>query len=387
MIRIKSDRIVLNDNLFDGYVYMENEKIVDVCLEERPAEEVYDFTGKYVSPGFIDTHTHGAVGSGFYRTTPEQIAAACNYHLAHGTTTILPTIFACPHAHTKETIDAFLQARSAGIILANAPGVHIEGPYLNVEQCGGQPPQYITPPIQKDYVEIMETYGDAIRRWTYAPEHDRDGSFCRYVTERGVIASAGHTNAKYADMCTAIENGCNLVTHLYSCTSTVTRDHGFRSLGVIESTYLRDELYAEMIADGKHLPPDLIRMIVKIKGIDRVIATTDSCDLAGTDLTSLQSATATSYIIEDGVAKLPDRSAFAGSIATTDRLIRVLTQECGFGVLESVKMLTQNPALLLKLKKGSIEKDYDADIVVFDEDIHVSDIFVNGKKIAHSNTI
>ena len=381
MLRIKSDKIILDNTLFDGYVYVENGKIVDVTRDERDAEECYDFTGKYVSPGFIDTHTHGACGYGFYLITPEQLATACNHHLFHGTTTILPTVFACPHKDTKETIKTFLAAKEQGLILSNAPGVHIEGPYLNVEQCGGQPPQYITPPIKEDYEEMMTLYGDAVKRWTYAPEYDKDGEFCRYITERGVIASAGHSNAKYDDMCTAIENGCNLVTHLYSCTSTVTRDHGFRSLGVIESTYLRDELWAEMIADGKHLPPDLIRMIVKIKGFDRVIATTDSCDLTGTDQTVLDSKSATSYIIEDGVAKLRDRSAFAGSIATGDRLIRVLTKECGFGMVESVKTLTKNPAKLLGLPKGLLCTGYDADVIVFDEDVNVSDIFVMGKKV------
>ncbi len=380
MLRIKSDKIIVDGALIDGFIYTENDKILDVTTEYREADESYDFTGKYVSPGFIDTHTHGAKGYGFYLTSPEEVAAACNYHLLHGMTTILPTIIACPHEHTKKTIDAFLSARAQSLIFSNAPGVHIEGPYLNREQCGGQPAHYITPPIKNDYTELMETYGDAIKRWTYAPEFDRDGEFCKYITERGVIASAGHSNALYSDMCVAIDNGCNLVTHLYSCTSTVTRDHGFRRLGVIESTYLRDELWAEMIADGKHLPPDLIRMIVRIKGTDRLIVTTDSIDLTGTDQTELKSENATSYIIEDGVAKLRDRSAFAGSIATGDTLIRTLTKECGFGIEESVKMLTKNPAKLLGLKKGILEKGYDADIVVFDDDIRVSAVFVLGKR-------
>ena len=380
MLRIKSDRIITDERLFDGYIYIENEKIADISREERPADECYDFTGRYVSPGFIETHTHGAVGCDFYLTSPEEIASACNYHLRHGATTILPTILACPHEHTKATIEAFLAAKAQNLILSNAPGVHIEGPYLNAAQCGGQPPQYITPPIEKDYIEIIEKYPDAVKRWTYAPEFDTEGKFCRYITERGIIASAGHSNAKYDDMCRAIESGCNLVTHLYSCTSTVTRDHGFRSLGVIESTYLRDELWAEMIADGKHLPPELICMIVKLKGTDRLIVTTDSCALTGNEEIKNHSVSASSYIIEDGVAKLPDRSAFAGSIATCDRLIRVLTKECGIDLLESVKMLTKNPAKLLHLNTGIIAAGYDADIIVFDEDINISDIFVRGNK-------
>lgn len=131
---------------------------------------------------------------------------------------------------------------------------------------------------------MVEDYGKYIARWTYAPENDKNGEFCKYLTTNGIIASAGHTDATYEDMKVAINNGCNLITHLYSCTSTVTRDHGFRNLGVIETAFLRDELFVEIIADGKHLPPDLIKMIVKIKGIDKVALITDSLEIAGTDI-------------------------------------------------------------------------------------------------------
>ena len=202
-----------------------------------------------------------------------------------------------------------------------------------------------------------------------------------YLREHGILPSAGHTDAKYKDVSVAIDNGMQLITHLYSCTSTVTRDHGFRSLGVIESAFLRDELYVEIIADGKHLPPDLIRMIVKIKGRDKVALVTDSLDIAATDQVSGQFKGGTAFIVEDGVCKLPDRTAFAGSIATADRLIRVMRDACGFDVTDAVYMMTQVPAALLGLNKGRLCKGADADVIVFDEQIMVSDVFVGGKKV------
>ena len=171
-----------------------------------------------------------------------------------------------------------------------------------------------------------------------------------------------------------------LITHLYSCTSTVTRDHGFRSLGVIESAFLRDELYVEIIADGKHLPPELVRMIVKIKGMDRVVLVTDSLDIAATDLTSGKFKGGSAFIVEDGVCKLPDRTAFAGSIATADRLIRVMRDECGFELVDAIRMMSATPASLLGVNKGSIKEGMDADIIIFDEGINVSDVFVGGIK-------
>ena len=379
MIRIKSDKIIVGESIFDGYVYLDGDKIADVTAENREADECYDYTGSYVSPGFIDTHTHGGSGSSFYNSSADDVITACNFHLKHGMTTVFPTVVACAYSEIVSSMEFISKAIESGKIKPNVPGAHIEGPYLSASQCGAQVPRFITPPIPLEYKALVERFGSYIRRWTYAPENDEGGRFCRYITENGIVASAGHTDAKYPDMCKAIESGCNLVTHLYSCTSTVTRDHGFRSLGVIESTFLRDELWAEIIADGKHLPPELIKMIVKIKGSDRVILTTDSLEVAGTDAKSGRFSD-TEYIIEDGVAKLPNRSAFAGSIATADVLVRTLTKQCGFGVAESVKMLTKNPAALFKLTKGELKAGLDADIVVFDDDINVSDVFVMGKK-------
>ena len=378
MIRIKSDKIIANEKLFDGYVYIENGKITEVTQQEKPVEKEYDYTGKYVSAGFIDMHTHGAGGYAFMNSTEEDVINGCNYHLQHGTTSIVPTISAGEFETMKQAVINIHKAK--GKTKGNILGAHLEGPYLSLKQAGAQCPVFITPPKKEDYESLIEEYGESITRWTYAPENDENGVFCKYLTEHNIIASAGHTDAKYQDMQVAIENGCNLITHLYSCTSTVTRDHGFRSLGVIESAYLRDELYVEIIADGKHLPPDLIKMIIKIKGTDKVALITDSLEIAGTDITE-GVMSGTEFIVEDGVCKLKDRSAFAGSVATADRLIQTLVTECGYEIPTAVKMLTEVPAKILNVNKGVLAKGKDADIIVFDEDIKITDVFVSEKKV------
>lgn len=381
MIGIRSDRIILENALFDGYVYIENGSIAAVTDAQLDCEVLYDFTGEYVSPGLIDLHTHGAGGFGFTDTSPQEVAKGCNVHLAHGTTTILPTVMAAPFEVMQRSLASIASAKQSGLVKGNLIGAHLEGPYLSAAQCGAQSTSYITPPVPKDYEALITRYGADIARWTYAPENDPDGSFAKYLSAHGILPSAGHTDAKYADVAVAIENGMRLITHLYSCTSTVTRDHGFRSLGVIESAYLRDELYVEIIADGKHLPPDLIRMIIKIKGKDKVALVTDSLDIAATDLTGGQFKGGNAFIVEDGVCKLPDRTAFAGSVATADRLIRVVRDECGFDLVSAIYMMTKVPARLLGLNKGSITKGADADLIVFDEQITVSDVFVGGRKM------
>lgn len=380
MIKIKSDKIILGETLFDGYVYALNGKITEITKEDKPAEKSYDFTGKYVAAGFIDIHTHGAGGHAFMNSTVEDVLEGCNYHLKHGTTTILPTVSAADFQTMKNAVVHIDKAKKSGKAKGNILGAHLEGPYLSPEQAGAQCSMFITLPKKEDYESLVQEYGDGIARWTYAPENDKNGEFCKYLTDHGIVASAGHTDAKYADMKTAIGNGCNLITHLYSCTSTVTRDHGFRSLGVIESAFLHDEFYVEIIADGKHLPPELIRMIVKLKGTDKTILITDSLEIAGTDIKE-GAMSGTEFIVEDGVCKLKDRSAFAGSVATADILIRTLVKDCGFCVPTAVKMLTKTPATLLGLPKGAIEGGMDADIVVFDNEIHVSDVFVGGVKV------
>ena len=266
--------------------------------------------------------------------------------------------------------------------LPNIIGAHLEGPYLSKKQCGAQCPDFITAPNPDEYVSLINEHGNAIARWTYAPEND-DGSFAKYVSDRKIVVSAGHTDAIYHDMEIAIANGCTLVTHLYSCTSTVTREYGFRRLGVIETALLRDDIYAEIIADGKHLPPDLIRLIIKAKGTDKVALVTDSLSLAGTDAKEGKMM-ATEYVIEDGVCKLKDRSAFAGSIATMDRLVRVIRDEVGMSIVDAVKMASEVPARIMGLNKGVLAEGYDADIVIFDDDITVTEVWVGGKCKYHS---
>ena len=380
MKRIKCDKIILEDRILDGYVYFKNGKIMDVTSADYPVSEEYDLTGLYVSAGFIELHTHGGGGNPFEGSV-DDIVNGCNFHLEHGTTSICPTISAAEFGSMARSVRNIAQAMTDSRIKGTVLGAHMEGPYLSPKQAGAQCPDFITAPQEKDYLPLLEEYGNAIIRWSYAPENDEGEKFVQALQDYGVIASAGHTDAIYDDMLRAKEHGCNLVTHLYSCTSTITRDHGFRRLGVIETAYLCDDMYVEIICDGKHLPPPLIQLIYKIKGADRIALITDSLALAGTTQTHgfMQS---TEFIIEDGVCKLMDRSAFAGSIATADRLLRVAVKEAGISISDAVKMLTKTPADILGLpNKGELAPCMDADIVAFDDDMQIKRVFAMGELV------
>ena len=364
---------VITDGAVSGLrdVVCENGRILELCpAGSGRGGETRELAGAYLAPGFIDLHCHGAGGYEFLDGTEEAVRAAAAVHAANGTRVLYPTLSACSFEtawRALETLEALRE--DCGLRI---PGVHLEGPYLAPEMSGAQEPGCITAPVEADYTRLWERFGSLIARWTYAPERDGDGRFLAFLRAHGIVPSMGHSAAEYACVLRSYEGGCRLVTHLYSCTSTVIRRGGFRKLGIIESTWLLDGMYAEAIADGCHLPPELLRMILKIKGTDRVALVTDAIRYAGTERTGPAAGSATlSYVIEDGVAKLADRSAFAGSIATTGRILRV-TRETGIPLGDAVKMLTRVPAEIMGLSSlGRIAPGYEAVFTAFDGDLRI----------------
>jgi len=352
-------------------------------VEMQEQDRVIDVGGAYIAPGFIDIHTHGAGGHDFMDGSVEAIMEAARTHLRYGTTTIMPTTLTSDLDELFDTLDKFAQAKSKLKDGPNLHGLHLEGPYFSREQAGAQDPRYIKNPDPDEYRRIVG-YSGEVKRWTIAPELPGALEMGRYLSERGILCSMGHTNAVYEDVVAAVENGFRLVTHLYSAMSGVRRINAYRYAGVIESALLLDELTVEVIADGVHLPKSLLQLTYKVKGPDRICLVTDSMRGAGMPegesiLGSLKDGQR--VIIEDGVAKLPDRSAFAGSVSTSDRLVRTMVKLAEVPLADAVKMATLTPAKLLGIDhcKGVIAPGKDADLVVFDAHINVSLVMVGGQ--------
>ena len=379
-------RIILADRILDGYsVIVEDGVISDVTRGNTAADKVVDLGGRYLAPGFIDMHTHGAGGHDFMDGTEEAIKGACMTHLSHGTTSIVPTTLTCLNSELFNFFEVFRKVKTGWHEGPNLLGIHLEGPFFNAAQAGAQDPKFLQLPTRENFMPILEAGGADIMRISVAVELEGALELGEELKKRGVIAAIGHSDATYAEVAKAVKAGYSFVTHLYSGMSALHRVGPYRVLGVVESAYLFDELGVEIISDEKHLPPELLRLIVKNKGIDNICLITDSMRGAGMPegsrpkLGSLTNGQET--LIRDGVAMMPDLKAFAGSVCTTDRCVRTMYKLAGVSLPDAVRMMTANPARVLGIdgSKGTIAKGMDADLVVFDEDINISSVYVGGE--------
>lgn len=376
---LKGGSVLITDGKITG--------ISESAIEAPGATEI-DAGGRYVSPGFIDIHVHGGGGHDFMDNTVEAFLGIAQIHAKHGTIAMLPTTLSCEKADLLETLRIYEEADKLNTNGAQFIGIHIEGPYFAMTQRGAQDPRYIRDPDPAEYREILSA-SKFIKRWSAAPERKGAIEFGRYMISKGVLPAIAHTDAIYEEVIEAFNNGYTLATHFYSAMSGVMRRNAFRYAGVIESAYLIDDMDVEIIADGIHLPAPLLKLIYKIKGTQHTALITDAMRAAGMPsgdsiLGSLKDGI--KVIVEDDVAKMPDRTAFAGSVATFDRLVRNMIQLAGVPLIEAIQMASAIPARIMKIndKKGSLEPGKDADIVIFDENININTTIVNGKIVYKS---
>jgi N-acetylglucosamine-6-phosphate deacetylase len=307
--------------------------------------------------------------------TEEAFFGAAAAHAEHGTTTLLPTALAASPEETEEFLRVFESISGKIHDGADMPGVNLEGPYFNKEQKGAQNEKYIKDPDPDEYKGFLQRHKN-IFAWCSAPELPGADEFASFLHANGIVASIGHTNAFYDDVVRAVRASYSHVVHLYSAMTGVTRVNAIRRTGTVESALLLDSLTVEVIADGIHLPLPIIALVHKIKGAGKTALVTDAMRAAGTDV---DKSILGSYkngmevLVEGGVAKLPDRTALAGSVATTDRLVRNAASIDTVGLQDAICMMTSTPASIMKLSggKGTLIPGADADIVLFDEKIAI----------------
>lgn len=390
MISIVNAKVITPYRILDkGIVTIENGRIIDVYqsdtgLKETANHKVIDAEGLYLSPGFIDIHIHGGGGADFMDNEVDAYVHIAETHAKFGTTAMLPTTLTSEQDLLLQTFNTYAGSLAKSTNGARFYGLHLEGPYFAMEQRGAQDPRYIRNPDPKEYEPILSKYKHLIARWSAAPELPGALDFGRRVCEEGILLALAHTDAVYQEILRGVEAGYKLATHFYSGMSGMTRKNAYRYAGTIESCFLIDDIDVEIIADGVHLPEPFLKLICKVKAKDQIILITDAMRAAGThDSVSILGSRAHGLpvVIEDNVAKLPDRKSFAGSVATADRLIRTMCNVAGLALKDAVQMLTINPAKQLGLqnKIGSIAKGLQADLVLFDHNIEIQKTMIEGR--------
>ena len=364
-----------------GSIIVEGNKIKAVANTDLPIEgaEVLDAKGCHVVPGGIEMHVHGGGGRDFMEGTEEAFRVAVQAHLEYGTTSIFPTLSSSTVPmieQAMETCDKLMAELDSPIL-----GLHLVGPYFNPKQAGAQIPEWIKAPVAEEYEPLLKK-SKCLKRWDEAPELPGSIEFIKCCCQHGVLPSIGHTRAKYDEVHAANEAGMTHATHFYNAMPVVYKNREFKETGTVESIFAEENMTVEMIADGIHVPPVMLRMIYQIKGVERTALVTDSLACAATHG---DAAFDPRVILEDGVCKLADRSALAGSIATMDRLIRTCVQQAGIPLEDACRMASETPAKIMKVydRKCSLESGKYADIIMLDPNLELTYVMQMGHEVVN----
>lgn len=383
-LKIFNARIVTPSTIIKGgTIVVADGKIEEIsdCNLSVPNADSIDAKNRYAAPGCIDIHVHGGGGRYFNEGTPDAFYSIAQTHAMYGTTTLFPTIMSAPISVFEDAIATCEEILSNpvspdGKIGANMIGLHFEGNYLNMLRRGGQNPNYLSFPKPEEY-ESLCSNTSCIRRWSSAPELPGALELGKYLSRRGILPAIAHTVADYPQVKAAFEAGYTHATHFYNAMTSVHKEGEYKHEGTVEAVYLMKNMTVEVIADGIHVPPAILHLIWQIKGTERTALVTDAMANAGY---KGDKPVGKGIIVEDGVCKLADHSALAGSIATTDRLLRTMVKQADIPLIDAVRMASETPARIMHInnRKGSIVKGMDADIILFDDDIQISTTIIGG---------
>jgi N-acetylglucosamine-6-phosphate deacetylase len=383
----RNARLIFPDGIRDDLeVVAAQGKIVAIREQTQVrGEEIVDLSGNYLAPGFVDLHVHGALGRDTMEGSAEAFRGICDFHARGGTTSLLLTTATAPLDKLVEVLRAVRDCigRRAQRSRPTSPiaGVHVEGPFISRAKCGAQREEFIQDPSPAGVQQLLE-YGDVIKRITIAPELRGALEAIENFHTRGISVSGGHSDAWDEDARAAFDHGMRSVTHTFNCMSSARRRGVYRVGGLLELALSEPQISCELIADGHHVSPTLMKMLYRAKGPGGICLVTDATAGAGLPDGSHFSLFGNNCIVEGGVCLLADRSALAGSVSQMIDLIRTMVSKGNVPLHEAVGMATQNPARAVGLKtKGQLAVGADADFVVLSPELDVLRTFAAGKEI------
>lgn len=342
-----------------------------------------DVGGRLIAPGLIDIHIHGALGHTFNEPTFEAFGAIMQENARCGVTSLLATTATDAIENLVTSLELAHQWMARPQPGAQMLGVHVEGPYFSMAQRGAQDPAHIRNPNDGTVEQLLE-YRDIIRILTFAPELPGAIELTQRLVELGIVAAAGHSSAREEEVKPAMDAGLCHMIHLWSSQSTTVREGPWRKPGLLEVSLTDDRVTAEIIADGKHLPPTLMKLAYKCLGPDRLCAISDATSGAGLPEGARFRLGGMEYEVCDGVGMLFDRTAFAGSTTLLNQMIPILTRQVGIPLVEAIRMASLTPARVIGVadRKGSLEPGKDADIAIFNTDFTTWGVVIGGQVVS-----
>ena len=365
--------------LKDGSILLCDDRIVEVTNSDLAVigAKVVDARGMYIVPGFVAMNIHGAAGHDFKEGTEEAFRKAVAAHQRYGATTIFPTISSSPFTTIRQCAEVCerLMAEPGSPIL----GLHIEGPYLNPKMAGAMFSDVVKNPDPEEYRSLIEET-KCVRRWDASPELPGAMAFARYLKEKGILVSITHTEAEFDLIREAYNTGFSHVAHFYNAMPGFHKRREYKYEGTVESAYLMDGMTVEVIADGRHLPSTILRLVYKLKGVECTCLVTDALAYAANDGKQPDDSR---IVIDNGVCKLADHSALVGSIATSDQLIRTMVEKAKLPLEDAIRMASETPARLMGVydRVGSLQKGKDADVLIIDRKLNVRQVWCKGQVV------
>jgi N-acetylglucosamine-6-phosphate deacetylase len=388
----RGNLVLPNGVTADGELRVEAGRIVQ--LRPRPAQAadapMTDAGAGFIVPGYVDIHVHGGAGADFMDGTPQAFDTVLRAHARHGTTSLLPTTTVARHDQIIRVLELVRQAKDGGARAgARVLGAHFYGPYFAADAKGCHPGAALRPPRPEEF-EAYLAYADAIALATVAPELPGAEAFAAACAKRGVRLNVGHSNAAFDQVAAAVRWGARHVDHLYCAMSDKTKLRQRQPYpmmgGVLEATLYFDELTTEVIADGKHLSPDLLKLAYKLKGPDRLALVTDcsrALDMPEGEYLFGPSDGGEPFVHKDGVGMMPDGKGLASSTRGMDHMVRTFHAQTGAPLHEVIRMATLTPARICgwDMELGSLEVGKRADLLVLDRELRIQRVFRDGQEI------